>query len=261
MMFEWLRRLPRWRPGPAGGSADDAAGAIAGLLTLGACVAADIALSDESAAIVGTFVAAPFFAAMLAGPAVTAGVGVLALGAAAASPLWNSDAGSAEQVVRLAVIALGSALAVGGAWLREHWAGRSERLRLLDSVGAVADGSLPLAETLRRVTEVIVPAFGDICMVDAIHEGRVSRIAVRADGPEDAAEVEERLRRRPPALPEWLVRGERSWRHIPQWRPHVADEELRRMAHSADDLEFLRRVDPARGSSSRSAPATATSAR
>ncbi len=244
MMFEWLRRLPRWRPGPAGGSADDAAGAIAGLLTLGACVAADVALSDESAAIVGTFVAAPFFAAMLAGPAVTAGVAVLALGAAAASPLWNSDAGSAEQVVRLAVIALGSALAVGGAWLREHWAGRSERLRLLDSVGAVADGSLPLAETLRRVTGVIVPAFGDICMVDAIHEGRVSRIAVRADGPEDAAVVEDRLRRRPPALPEWLVRGERSWRHIPQWRPHVADEELRRMAHSDDDLEFLRRVDP-----------------
>ena len=31
---------------------------------------------------------------------------------------------------------------------------------------------LPLAETLQRVTEVIVPQLADICMVDAIHDGR-----------------------------------------------------------------------------------------
>ena len=169
---------------------------------------------------------------MLAGPVVTAGVALLAFGAALASPMWNADTGGAEQVVRLIVIGLGGALAVGGAWLREHWAGRSERLRLLDSVGAVADGSLPLAETLRRVTDVVVPTFADICIIDAIREGggRASRIAVRAGGDEDAQEFEDRLRRRPPALPDWLVRGERSWRHIPQWRPHVGDEELRRMA-------------------------------
>ena len=243
-MFGWLHRLRSWRPGPAGGLADNATGAIAGLLTLGACVAADMALSNESAAIVGTFVAAPFFTAMLAGPLVTAGVAVLAFGAALASPLWNMETGEAEQVVRLAVIGLGGGLAVGGAWLREHWAGRSERLSLLDSVGAVADGSLPLAETLRRVTDVVVPGFSDICIIDAIREGGVSRIAVRAGGRDDAAEVEATLRRRPPALPDWLVSGERSWRHLPQWRPHVGDEELRRMAHSTEDLEFLRGIDP-----------------
>jgi PAS domain S-box-containing protein len=245
-MFERLRRLRTWRPGPAGGLADDLTGAIAGLLTLGACVAADVALSNQSAAIVGTFVAAPFFAAMLAGPVVTAGIALLAFGAALASPIWNADSSGAEQAVRLIVIGLGGALAVGGAWLREHWAGRSERLRLLDSVGAVADGSLPLAETLRRVTDVVVPTFADICIIDAIREGggRASRIAVRAGGDEDAQEFEDRLRRRPPALPEWLVRGERSWRHLPQWRPHVGQEELRRMAISEDDLEFLRRMDP-----------------
>ena len=145
------------------------------------------------------------------------------------------ETGEAEQVVRLAVIGLGGGLAVGGAWLRAHWAGRSERLRLLDSVGAVADGSLPLAETLRRVTEVIVPGFSDICMVDAIHEGGVSRIAVRAGGRDDADRGRgDACASRPPALPEWLVRGERSWRHMPQWWPQVGDEELRRMAHSHD---------------------------
>ena len=69
-----LRRLRSWRPGPAGGLADNATGRSPACSTLGACIAADIALSNESAAIVGTFVAAPFFAAMLAGPLVTAGV-------------------------------------------------------------------------------------------------------------------------------------------------------------------------------------------
>ena len=48
------------------------------------------------------------------------------------------------------------------------------------------------------------------------------------------------MRTRPPALPQWLVKFERSWRHIPQWWPRVRDEELRRMATSPDDLEFLR---------------------
>ncbi len=101
----------------------------------------------------------------------------MAIAAAIASPGWNMGLDDPQLVVWLVLIGLGTALAVAGAWLRSVWVGRSERLRLLDSVGAVADGSLPLAETLRRVTEVIVPALADVCMVDAIHEGRVSRIA------------------------------------------------------------------------------------
>src|SRR5207342_814781 len=110
--------------------------------------------------------------------------------------------------VRLILIGLGTALAVAGAALRSRWMGRSERLRLLDSVGAVADGSLPLAETLRRVTEVIVPAFSDICMIDAIHDGRVARLATGASGREDSAEIEERVRTRLPARPRGLGKFE-----------------------------------------------------
>jgi PAS domain S-box-containing protein len=232
--------LREWRPGIVGDSTNDRLGLVAGLLTLAVCIGADVALTKESAAIVGTFVAAPFVAAVFAGPLVTGGVGIAAIAGAAASPTWNTNTGGSETVVRLVLIALGTCLAVGGAWVRWRSAGRSERLRLLDSVGAVADGSLPLTETLRRVTEVIVPAFSDICMVDAIHEGRASRIATRASGRDDAATIEERMRKRPPALPDWLVNVERRWRHIPEWWPRVRDEELRRMAKSPDDLEFLR---------------------
>jgi PAS domain S-box-containing protein len=240
-MRSFTGRLRAWTAGesPAG----DWLGFVAGAVALALCLVADVVLTDESAAVVGAYVTAPFVTALLAGPAATGAVGALALVAAAANPAWNTGVDEPELAVRLGLIVLGTAVAIGGAWVRTRSVGRSERLRLLDSVGAVADGSLPLSETLRRVTEVIVPALADICMVDAIHEGRVSRIATRVRGRDDAEAIERRMRARPPALPNWLVKFERSWRHIPQWWPRVRDEELRRMATSADDLRFLRSLD------------------
>ena len=219
------------------------AGLALGLLTLAVCVGFDIVLDAQSAAIVGTYVAAPLIAGFFAGPRSVVFVGALAIAAAAASPAWNPNVGTDEQAARIAVIAFGSAVAIAGAWYRTHAAGRSERLELLDAVGAVADGSLPLAETLRRVTEVIVPVVGDLCMVDAVHDGHVSRIAVRAHGRPDARQIEDRIRARKPSIPPWLVNVERPWRHIPRWRPRYNEEELRRMAQSRADLEFLRSLD------------------
>jgi PAS domain S-box-containing protein len=226
--------------GAAEGLASDPLGLLVGLATLGICIAADILLDHEAAAIVGTYVAAPFITALLAGPVATGAVGLLALAAAGASPAWNMNTETADQIVRVGVIAVGTGFAVAGSWYRAWFRGRSERMLLLDAVGAVADGSLPLGETLRRVTEVIAPGFADICMVDAVHEGRVTRIATRAGGRSDAAEIQARMRHRQPNLPEWLVNVDRAWREIPHWWPRVRDEELRRMAHSPDDLEFLR---------------------
>jgi len=226
--------------GAAQDLASEPVGLLAGVAALVVCVAADIVLDREAAAIVGTYVAAPFITALLAGPAATATVGGLAIAAAVASPAWNMNTETADQIVHIGVIAVGTCFAVAGSWYRARARGRSERMLLLDSVGEVADGSLPLSETLQRVTEVIAPGFGDICMVDAVHEGRVTRIATRAGGRPDAAEIEERMRRRPPSLPEWLVNVDRAWREIPRWWPHMRDEELRRMAHSPEDLEFLR---------------------
>ena len=213
---------------------------VVGLAALAVLVALDVALGKQASALVGTYVAAPFITAILAGPRATVFVGAVAAAAAVISPGSNASLGDAEQIVGISVIALGTALAALGSWLGMRMRDRSDRLRLLDAVGGVADGSLPLAETLERVVEVIVPAFADLCMVDATHDGRVNRIAVRSRGRDDATEVEGYVRRRPPTIPPWLLRGDRTWRHIPRWVPRVRDEELRRMAHSTDDLEFMR---------------------
>lgn len=218
------------------------AGFIAGIVVLAVVLVVDIILDSESAAIVGTYVAAPFVAALLAGPGSTAAVGVLAVAFAIASPVWNPSTDGTEQVFRLLVVGLGACLATAGAWIETRSRDRSGRLRLLDAVGAVADGSLPLDQTLRRVTETMVPVAGDICAIDAVHDGRVTRIAVRAHGREDADEIAEGMRRRAPTLPAWLVKGERPWSSIPRWRPRMDDEELRRMANSPEDLEFLRSI-------------------
>ena len=58
----------------------------------------------------------------------------------------------------------------------------ARRLELLDGIGGIADGSLPLDQTLNRVTELIVPALADICLIDAIGSGGMTRMAVRAEG-------------------------------------------------------------------------------
>lgn len=208
---------------------------------LAVVTAVDVLVGEGTPALIGPLVAAPFITALLAGPWSATVSGALAIAVAAASPLWTMESGGDDRyLVRLAVIAVGAGVAVAAAAYRQRAAARADRLRLLDAVGDVADGSLPLAETLRRVTQVIAPAVGDICMIDSVHEGRVTRIAARVAGREDAAELERRVMARPHSLPQWMVTADRPWRQIPRWRQRLRDEEMRRMAHSPEDLEFLR---------------------
>ena len=224
-----------WSRGPA------IPGLLAGLGALVVLVAIDASLDDESAAIVGSYVVAPFITALLSRPWATAVVALLAITAAALSAEWNMNStGDSDYAVRLAVIVVGAGFAVGSSWVRDRSRSRSDRLLLLNEVGGVADGSLPLGETLDRVVGVVVPAIGDMCMIDAVNDGRVTRLAVRARGRDDAPEVERRLRERSPSLPSWIVQGDRPWRQIPRWMPKISDEDLRRMSHSPEDLEFLR---------------------
>ena len=160
--------------------------------------------------------------------------------------------GDTELAVRMGLIAIGGGRRDRRGAVASRSVGRSERLRLLDSVGAVADGSLPLAETLRRVTEVIVPGLSDICMVDAVHEGQVSRLATRARGRDDATRSRQRLRNRPPALPNGWCAGNAPGATSPEWRPRVATRSCARMARSTRTSSFCagrrplddRRPDP-----------------
>jgi PAS domain S-box-containing protein len=234
-----LRAAPA--PGPSPGN-PNRWGVPLGLSVLAALVAADVILGP-SPIVTGTFLMAPFVCALFGGPRGTALVAGLAILLGAASPLWQADGGVAY-VIRLAAIIASGAFAVAGAHARDRWRGNAGRLRLLDAISEFADGSLPLAQTLSRVTELIVPEAADMCMIDAVHEGRVVRAAVRVQGVPHAAEIEDRLWRRPPSIPGRFVTSEPAWTHIAHFRPRMDSEDLRRMAAGSEDLEFLESLRP-----------------
>ena len=216
---------------------DDSIGLALGLAILAILAVTDAAL-DLDVLLVGSFVAAPFVCALFARTWVTVLVGIVAVGLAAGSREWHPMAREGYWIA-LAIVVGGTMFAVASARARERARVRGERLRILDSVATIADGSRPLDETLDTVTGLIVPGVADICIIDAIHPGGVMTAAVRAADHPRRSEIEDRLGSRPPSLPKWLVTGERHWRHIPRWRPRMREEELRRMARSTRDFEFL----------------------
>jgi GAF domain-containing protein len=197
----------------------------------------DAALGSAGA-LVGVYAIAPFLAARKGVPRATAVASVAALAAAAASGIWNGNTGSGGWVAGVAITAAAGLIATLAARAAEAARIGVARLRLLDRVGTVADGSLPLAETLEQVTEAAVPAFADLCMVDTIRDGDVRRIAVRASG-DHGAKIERHIRDRTPSTPDWL-RDPSSDSLEPHFVPAMPDEVLRRMANDAEDLAFLR---------------------
>jgi PAS domain S-box-containing protein len=235
------------RPLPAalrrGITRTDRNGFVLGLAVLAAAVIVDAALGPTGV-LVGTFVLAPFVPAVLGSVFSTVLVGTLTIVAGFVSPAWNTDFGDAAYWTRCVEIIIGSGFAIAVARGRQRARISSQRLALLDSVGAIADGSLPLAETLERVVEMIVPAAADFCMIDAIREGQVVRAAVRARGRPDEAAIEDRLRHRKPSLPKRFITPERAWLQIAHFRRRMDAEDLRRMAQNHEDLEFLESIRP-----------------
>lgn len=218
--------------------APDRHGLVLGLAALAAMTALDIILGTPVRA-GGLLVLAPFIPAVLGGVLATVVVGVLAVVVGLASPIWNSGFGEADYWMKASGLVLGGAFAIVAARARRRARITSRRFALLDAVGAIADGSLPLAQTLDRVVELIVPVAADICMVDAIRDGRIVRAAVRAAGRGDAEAVAARIREREPSVPARFVDGERPWMQIPHFRERMESEDVRRIAHDPDDLGFL----------------------
>jgi PAS domain S-box-containing protein len=217
------------------------AGLFAGYAALAAMIALDIALG-RNVALVGTYAIAPFIVAISGSARATVAAAVVATAAAGASGLWNDNLGDGGWLARLLVIAAAGGFAIYAAQ-RIGAASRAVlRYHLLDQVSRTADGSLPLAETLERVTEAVVPAFADLCMIDAIHEGNVRRVAVRSHG-KHTERIESHIGKRTPSTPEWL-RDPGSDSLEPRFERKMPDPLLQRMANDEEDLSFLRWLRP-----------------
>jgi serine phosphatase RsbU (regulator of sigma subunit)/PAS domain-containing protein len=114
----------------------------------------------------------------------------------------------------------------------------ARRLELLDRVAASAGGEPTVAEAVDEITEIAVPELADLCMIGAISGGRVERLAVQAHGPR-AAEIEAGIAERDPTVAPAVVGTGQGASDLFMNR-FVSDHDLEQMAHSADDLAFLR---------------------
>jgi serine phosphatase RsbU (regulator of sigma subunit)/ketosteroid isomerase-like protein len=112
------------------------------------------------------------------------------------------------------------------------------RFQILDDIARVADGGRGLDETLDAITEILVPEFGDFCMIDVIEEGSVRRAAVRVDGP-GAEAIEKGLAERRPALQEGIASAASVARQEPKFFERVTEADLRPFAEGEQDLQFL----------------------
>jgi PAS domain S-box-containing protein len=213
-------------------------GLVAGLATLALVTALDVIFGEE-AVLTGSYLVAPFVAALSGSRRATAAVGALAIALAAASGAWNGSYGGLNYDLRIALLVLATGVAYMAAAARSKSQAAMRRFQILDEIAAVADGSLPLAQTLERVTDVIVPEVADICMIDVNSEGRPTRAAVRAGGP-NSAEVEAWLWGRQPTIPDYLFRDKEMPLAEPWFVPKHNQEFLRRISQGPGDLEYLR---------------------
>jgi serine phosphatase RsbU (regulator of sigma subunit)/PAS domain-containing protein len=213
-------------------------GLLAGLAVLAPIVAADIVL-NESAILTSAYIFGAFAAAVVGGTTPAVIVGAMAMAAAAVSPAWNHNFGQDDYWIALAELALGGALAVVIAWLRERSGAYTGKLALLDQIGAIADGSLSLADTLDRATRLTVPAAADFALVDVVHRGEVTRAAVRARGRSDWRAVEGALRARTPSVPFWLRDPQFGIPPVPRYVPRVSDGHIDILSHGDADRAFL----------------------
>jgi phosphoserine phosphatase RsbU/P len=136
----------------------------------------------------------------------------------------------------VAVVFVAMAVLAATAQRRARRVGR--RLQILDDIAHVADGDRALEETLAAITEILVPEFGDFCMIDVIEEGSIRRAAVRVDGPAAEA-IEKGLAERKPALQEGIASAASVARQEPKLFERVSEADLRPFAEGEQDLQFL----------------------
>lgn len=213
------------------------------MLALGLVLAAGLGAVDVAGSprtiVIGTVVLAPFVVSVLGGPRETGLVAAVAVVLALVSGLWNHNFNTAAYFLGVAVVVVGGGISVLVARTREQTIRDRERFELLATVADVADGRLTLEATATRLCELLVPGFGDICVLDVVHEERLRRLAVKASGP-DAATREAQLHDRPlptgtePGVGAAVASG-RSQLLAP-----FTEDVLHAMSHGDGDLLLLR---------------------
>jgi serine phosphatase RsbU (regulator of sigma subunit) len=117
----------------------------------------------------------------------------------------------------------------------------ARRFEVLEEIAAVADRGGSVEETLSAISEVLVPAVADFCMIDVISGGQARRAAVHV-APGGPDELAQRLGERQPSLPPQMLSGPAGPEPAARLRERIGETELLELAHDGEDLAFLRGI-------------------
>ncbi|MBV8430943.1 MAG: SpoIIE family protein phosphatase [Solirubrobacterales bacterium] len=117
--------------------------------------------------------------------------------------------------------------------------GQAGRFELLAAVAEVADGSLSFQTTVERLLEIVVPAFADLALLDALGaEGGLRRLGIRVEAP-NRSELEANLMRRKLLVDAPMGVGRAISSGQSNLLSPVTEADLSLIASSPEDLELL----------------------
>ena len=204
-----------------------------GLSIVVALALVDIVLQPPTA-VIGIVLVAPLVTVLLGTARAVVLVGATATLVVLASAFWHENFGTSVYVYRVGVVGFVGVLAVLLARGRSRVSRDRERFALLAAVAEIADGTRTLPDTVERFNDLVVPTLADICIVDAMSQGELQRLAVRAAG-RDGDGVAAAIAARPPATMDHVGDPEQ-----PRLVRDVDDALLEQIATDAEDLLRLR---------------------
>lgn len=117
----------------------------------------------------------------------------------------------------LAAVGAGSLAVAGRAWTKSR--ASRQRLEMLNEIAVVGDGSSPLSVTMKRISDVVVPLFADVCTIDTIQEGRATRLTAKLHE-RLPGELHGPLMANEPMIPDALLNAEPGERPRPVLSTH-----------------------------------------
>jgi PAS domain S-box-containing protein len=239
---EGTRRSSGFLAAFAAGPTDrDPRALLLGLAVLLPLLALDL-VAGRDVALTSGFAVPPLVAAYASGLWGVSAVSLVSFSVALASPAWNTGFDDTHPI-RMLVVVAGCGIAIFTAWIGLRARSTEVRMRILDAISDIANGTLPVAEALERLVEILVPEAGDFCMVDVIADGKATRVAARARGDEAAPRVERWLKGREPSLPPHMLTRDPTRVPEPSLRSPMDEREIAQVARSRAELELLRSID------------------
>ncbi len=165
-----------------------------------AAIAVDGALSvvdaiyGQSRVLTTAYLVAPLAVALVENGERTAVVAALSTVLSIASGVWDHYLFSSTHLYRVAVVAGSGALAVTGSVLRTRAMDAKTRMELLGAIAGIADGR-DIAQSLRRLADLLVPVVADLCEIVIVEDGELRRCASRVAGAPPG--LEQKLLERP----------------------------------------------------------------